>query len=51
MKYLGTYSDDYHEATLFGITILNSTNNCDATGAVNNIAQTTWDMLVINFLF
>lgn len=45
----GTYSNDYHEATLFGITNLNSTNNCDATGVLNNIAQTTWDMLDYQF--
>lgn len=45
----GTNSDDYHTATLFGIEILEATENCDDTGAVNNVLQADWTTLANNF--
>ncbi len=48
-KVWGNMSAVHHEATLFAISILDDTDQCDPTGATNKVSTTSWDMLEYNF--
>lgn len=45
----GTNSEEYHEATLFGIRIMDITADCDHTGVNNNVTPAEWTTISNEF--